>query len=41
MVGEIHGEPAWFMTRPPLVPLAEPARAALREKLRALGVEGL
>ena len=41
MVGEIHGEPAWFTPRPPLMPLAEPARAALRKKLRALGVEGL
>lgn len=41
MVGEIHGEPAWFVPRPPLMPLADAARAALREKLRTLGVEGL
>lgn len=41
MVGEIHGEPAWITPRPPLMPLAEPARAALRTKLHALGVEGL
>jgi 4-hydroxy-tetrahydrodipicolinate synthase len=41
MVGEIHGEPAWFMPRPPLLPLAQAARAALREKLHALGVDGL
>ncbi len=41
MVGEIHGEPAWYSPRPPLMPLAEPARAALREKLHTLGVAGL
>jgi 4-hydroxy-tetrahydrodipicolinate synthase len=41
MVGEIHGEPTWFTPRPPLLPLEAPARAALREKLHGLGVEGL
>jgi 4-hydroxy-tetrahydrodipicolinate synthase len=41
MVGEIHGEAAWFTPRPPLMPLPDSARAALREKLHAMGVEGL
>jgi 4-hydroxy-tetrahydrodipicolinate synthase len=41
MVGEIHGEPAWFTPRPPLMSLTAPARTALREKLHRLGVEGL
>jgi 4-hydroxy-tetrahydrodipicolinate synthase len=41
MVGEIHGEPAWVTPRPPLMPLPEPARDALRKNLQALGVEGL
>ena len=41
MVGEIHGAPAWNLPRPPLLALAQPERAALRENLRALGVEGL
>jgi 4-hydroxy-tetrahydrodipicolinate synthase len=41
MVGAVHGEPDWITPRPPLMPLAEPARAALRKNLQALGVEGL
>ncbi len=41
MVGEIHGAPAWFAPRPPLDPLPDAARAALRAELRALDVEGL
>ena len=41
MVGEFHGEPAWFTPRPPLMPLPDAVRARLREKLHALGVEGL
>ena len=41
MVGELHGEPAWFTPRPPLMPLPDAVRARLREKLHALGVEGL
>jgi 4-hydroxy-tetrahydrodipicolinate synthase len=41
MVGEIHHNPAWFVPRPPLEPLAASARETLRESLKKLGVEGL
>jgi 4-hydroxy-tetrahydrodipicolinate synthase len=41
MVAEIHRESAWTSPRPPLEPLAPSSRAALRETLKNLGVEGL
>lgn len=41
MVGELHGEPTWFLPRPPLMPLTDQVRASLRQKLHSLGVEGL
>jgi 4-hydroxy-tetrahydrodipicolinate synthase len=36
-LAEVHGRPDWARVRPPLLPLAAPARAALLDALRADG----